>query len=124
MKQKYFNFLCVLCVLCGLQSSVLAAAGAEKKPQPRAPMPPRVPPPKDDDLRIGLSPDAIKRAEHFEQLKTFRRAVGGDAEARTAWNGLKTCDRTTLLSELALNPEDTPERKQALKDLAHLSASD
>ncbi len=121
---NYMRTLCVLCVLCGSPLSAFGAAGAEKKPPPRVPVPPKPPPPKDDDMRIGLSPEAIKRAEHFEQLKVFRQAVAGDSKARQTWNEMKTCERTVLLSELALNPEDTPERKQALKDLAHVSASD
>ncbi len=114
----YKQFLCVLCVLCGLP---FVSAG--ERPPPRAPKP-APPKPNDEDMRIGLSPEAIKRAEHFEQLKTYRLAVSGDAKARDSWNGLKACERTTLLSDLVLNPEDTPERKQALKDLAHVSPSD
>src|SRR6185436_18306811 len=111
-KMKVKKLLCVLCVLCG---SPLVTAG-ERMP-PRAPAPKPAPKPKDEDMRIGLSPEAIKRAEHFEQLKTYRLAVSGDAKSRDSWNEMKACERTTLLSELALNQEDTPERKQALKDL-------
>lgn len=102
--------------------------GAEQKPAsrpvPAAAVPAPKPVPKDGDLRIGLSPAAVKRAEHFEQLKVYRHAVEGDSKSRTAWNELSAPERATLLSELALNKESTPARTQAVKDIAHLSNSD
>jgi hypothetical protein len=114
-----------------LLSSFVATAGsfaAERKPTPK-PMPAVAPAPKekpanDGDMRIGLSPDAVKRAEHFEQLKMYRRAVDGDATAKSAWKEKSAPERAALLSDLALNNEVSPARKQAVKDLAHLSNSD
>jgi len=94
------------------------------KPMPAAPAAGTEKPVNDGDMRIGLSPDAIKRAEHFEQLKMYRRAVEGDATARAAWKEKSPPERAALLSDLALNAETSPARTQAVKDLARISNSD
>jgi len=82
------------------------------------------PPLPPDEVQIGLSPEAAKRAERFEQLNVYRRAVAGDAAARAEWDARKPEPRHALLSELAVTKEGSAARQQALLDLARLSTSE
>jgi len=82
------------------------------------------PPLPSEEVQIGLSPEAAKRAERFEQINLYRKAVAGDDAARQEWNQKKAQERYALLAELAVTREGSSARKQAVLDLARLSTSE
>ena len=77
-----------------------------------------------EDLRIGLSPAGLRKAERAEKIELYRAAFKGDSEARQAWRALEPKLRTSLLSEFAASKDNSPAREQALKNLARLPGSD
>ena len=75
-------------------------------------------------VRIGLSPNAARKAERAEKSALFRRAAGGDADARAAWAAVEAGLRVSILAETALRTQTGLGRRQALRELARLTPSE
>ena len=76
------------------------------------------------DERIGFSPDAAKLAAREAKLDIYRKAVNGDSAALKAWTEMTGTQRAGILSELAVNDEQSDARRQALRELVSVSSSD
>jgi hypothetical protein len=77
-----------------------------------------------DELRIGFSPDGAKLAAREAKLELYRKVVAGDSSALKEWAELKGVQRAGILTELAITDEQTPARKQAIRELVNLPGSD
>lgn len=76
-----------------------------------------------EDIRIAPTPQAAAKAERRDNLELYGRMLGGDPKARKAWKKLKQPQRTLAVADAAVTIA-CADRKQALVDLAFMSAGD
>ncbi len=79
----------------------------------------------DEDLsvRIGLSPQAMKKAALEADVVLFKAQIDGVADAKKSWDDLKIEDRTNAMAAVAWSKEDARYREKAIRALARISPS-
>ena len=77
----------------------------------------------DDAVRIGLSPQAEKKALIDAQVTLYKASLDGDAVARKTWDDLKAEERMSAMAKVAWSKEDSKYREKAIRALAHISPS-
>jgi hypothetical protein len=78
----------------------------------------------EDEMNIAATPSGAQKADREAKLNVYRQSVAGDKDAKKSWDDLKPELRTSLLSQLALEKEQSPAKTAAIAKLCSQSPAD